>query len=166
MKNTAIKNETVEKLKGVINAENTLSSCCERLSHLIKNGRIKDQFRMLSATAQLNEKLLIGRLSHLGVDTFMVGEKCKSCRVNPDSFSLLGAINLGIEITGIAIKFYRDLYAMSTQEEKKLFTKLLKEKIQQRDALKKERRFDHKNKENFIDQYCFSQIIPRLSEKL
>jgi len=150
----------VELIEGVIDTEYTMSICCRRLSLLIKNGRARKKFYDISEVAKRNENLLMRRLSNLGVADFILKNKCKFCKVNPESFSTLGALELGMEIVSIAIRFYRALLKYAdTKEDIKLFNDLLTEKVQEKKFLKKEKGFRHADKVMFnsIRQFCIPE---------
>lgn len=162
---TRNKDKLTEKLQGAIDTEYTMSTCCNYLASLIKNGRIRNKFRSFSDEAKTNKGLLLDRLDSLGVTNFVVEDKCKFCKINPESFSLIGAVNLGLEVVNTAIKFYKDLLDFGDDiEDKKLFNKLLREKNKQRNFLKKEKKFVRKDegKFNFIDDYCIPVVISKL----
>lgn len=104
-------------------------------------------------------------LKRCGVSNFVLEHKCKFCKLKPESFSLLGALNLGLEVAGASIKFYNDLLDLSYSEEDKiLFKRIKKDKIEQRNFLKKESRFvqDYKAKSDFITDYCIPEVISKL----
>ena len=156
-----------EQLQAAIEVEHTLSMCCNHLISLLRNGRVKNKFLVFSDSAKKNETVLMGRLKKLGTSDFIAKDKCPSCKVNPTNFSLVGAINLGLEIVSVAMRCYKHLANSSgDSQDKRLFKRLLKEKTQQRDFLKKEREFDHQDefKLRFIEEYCISEIISRLWE--
>ena len=156
-----------EKLQSAIDIERISAKCCCHLSSLIKNGKIRSKFFVMSEVAKVNEALLCDYLRQLGITHFISEERCKYCKINPESFSLLGAINLGLEITEAAITHYKDLVTLvACSEDKKIFKKLLKEKDEQRDFLKKERKFVHekedKNQFDCIMNYCIPKVISKI----
>lgn len=160
------KSETlVEILRNAIDAENTLATCCGYLFNLIHNGRIRNQFRYFAETAKTHKDLLIERLKKLGVSDFRLQEHCTFCKINAESFSLLGTVNLGLEINEASIKFYKSLVTLSKHpSDVQFFKNLLKEKLQQRNFLKKEKRFASENMElsGSVDYPCISEVFSNL----
>lgn len=165
LKNRISKENLVEDLERAIDAENTTSICYKHLASLIKNGRIRNKFYSFSEAARLSKDFLTSRLGSLGKSDFVLEEKCTFCKINPESFSLEGAINLGLEITKAAADFYKRLLGLSRDEEyRKLFKKLLSEKSEQRNFLKKEKRFisSRGDKLDIIEDYCIPEVISSL----
>lgn len=159
------KGKVIEKLKSVICTEHTIHTNYNRLVSLIKNGRIRDKLRSHSTAAKRNKNLLIEQLNSLGVNSYVAESPCKFCKITPEDFSLIGALDLGLEVTTVAIKFYRDLLHLSDDVEKKdLFKRLLKDKITQKNFLKREKRFPHRNKKesDLIYNYCIPEVISKL----
>ena len=158
------KNNLIKILESAIDVEHTTAFCFEYITSLIKNGRIKSKFYTFIEEAKRNKDYLIKKLKEIGVDNFLLEEKCKFCKLNPESFSLVGAFNLGLEITNISIKLYHNLLDLiKSKEEKDLFKKLIKVKIKQRDFLKKEKKFtEEKKAKDFINDYCIPQVISKL----
>ena len=155
----------IEQLYNALDAENIISDCFKQLSALIKNGRIRNSFICFSEAAKNNQRLLKDRLSNLGARDFVSQDKCTFCKIKAESFSLSGALNLGLEADSAAIKFYKNLLAVSkSEEDKKLFNSLIKEKNQQQGFLKKEKKFLRKEEDRFslIDSYCISEVIAKL----
>lgn len=165
IKNRVNKDRLIVELQYAIDAENAISICYNRLASLIKNGRIRNKFLVFSEEAKTDKELLNRYLESLGINNFALENKCTFCKVNAESFSLIGAINLGLKVTNAATKFYKRLLGLSnSSDDKKLFKKLQKEKNEQRVFLKKEREFSCKNedKSNFIDNYCIPNVISML----
>jgi hypothetical protein len=159
------KHELIEKIKGIIDTEYSFTICCGYLASLIKNGRIRKQFHSYVEVAKDNLKLLEVYLGRLGVNNFELKEDCKFCKINPESFSLIGAINLGLEIIGVAIGYYKDLLvSVNNADDANLFSRLFKEKITQRNLLNKEKEFNEDKAYSFgtIEQFCIPYIRSRL----
>lgn len=160
-----IENRFRDELQNAIDAENAMSICYNRLASLIKNGRIRNKFRAFSEEAKTDKELLIQSLKNLGVDNFVLDNKCTFCKINAESFSLIGAIELGLEAASAATKFYKRLLGLAKgPDDKKLFKKLQKEKNVQRVFLKKEKAFSSKKEDspNFIENYCIPNVISML----
>jgi rubrerythrin len=155
----------IEKLQNAIDAENTLSKCCGHLFSLIRNGRIRSQFQKFSEVAKENIEMLRDCLKDLCVENFMPQDKCKYCKIDPESFSLQGAINLGLEIINACIKFYKELANLSRDKENRnLFDELTREKINQRNFLKKENEFIDKKdyKSSIVNYHCIPEVASKL----
>jgi rubrerythrin len=155
----------IEQLHNALDAENIIPDCFKHLSALIKNGRIRNSFISFSEAAKNNQRLLKDRLSNLGAKDFVSQDKCTFCKIKTESFSLSGALNLGLEANSAAIKFYKNLLTVTkSEEDKKLFNSLIKEKNQQQDFLKKEKKFLRKEEDklSLIDSYCITEVIAKL----
>ncbi len=155
----------ITKLDGLVDTEHTIAKCFDHLASLIKNGQVKTKFCSYSATAKKNEVLFLDSLKKLGVSNAVFEDRCSLCKINPASFSLSGALNLGIEVMDIARKYYDDLIVLCESDaDKKMFKEMLKAKIKQRDQLKKERRFEHKEDESSAatGPYGISQVVSKL----
>ena len=156
---------SAETLQNTVDAESMMHFCCSHLAHLIKNGRIKNKFCSFSQTAETNKELLVERIISLGISNFLPENKCRFCNVKSESFSLLGALNLGLEVASVAIKLYKDLLNLTDNlDDKKLYKEILNEKSIQLAFLKKEKRFVSKGelKLNLIGSYCLPEIVSRL----
>lgn len=157
--------ELIEKIQGTIDAEYSFATCCRHLASLIKNGRIRGHFLSFVDTAEANLKLLFDYLEGLGVNNFVLKDKCQFCKITPESFSLIGAINFSLEILSVAERNYKGLVAKATKPgDDKLFRELLKEKIAQKDLLKKEKKFNEERTDRFntIEKFCIPHVISRL----
>ena len=159
-------NETVAKIQKVIDAEHFASTCYRRLAELIKNGRIKKQFIVSAETARANKGYLLDYLKEFGVNDFILEEVCTFCKMNPESFSLAGGVDLSLEISNVAIRYYKELSEVAPGQDRREWLRAqLKQKIRQRDLLKKERNFEYQTAEpNSIHSLCISYIISKLSE--
>ena len=80
------KDKLIERLQCAIDAENTISICYNRLTSLIKNGRVRDRFRIFSDEAKTDKQLLINHLQSFGVNDVVQENKCTSCKINPEVF--------------------------------------------------------------------------------
>lgn len=155
----------IKQMHGVLDAENVSSLCFGHLSDLIKNGRVRKNFVLFSESSRNNQRLLKDRFVNPEIETFMNRQACEYCRLRPESFSLSGALNLGVELTQIAIKFYKDLESAADKEEnRRLFKSIIAEKKRQLDFLKKEKKFMRReeDKSDFIDSHCIDEVISKL----
>lgn len=155
----------IEQLRNALDAENIIAECFGHLAGLIKNGTIRRNFICFAEAARNNQHLLKDRLAELDVKEFVEPDKCTFCKINAESFSLSGALNLGLEANAAAIKFYKNLLTVSKKEEdKKLFKSLIREKNKHQVFLKKEKKFlrREEDKFNLIDSYCISEVISKL----
>lgn len=168
--NTEDKNKLANLLYSTIDAEHLISRCYSHLMFLVKNGRIRNQFQKYVKIAEGNKTLLGNYLKKIGVTYYCEREECKFCKVEPDSFSLIGAINLGLEITSIVIKLHKELLSLiKDKEDKKIFSKLLERKIEQRRFLRKEKKVaqDKEDKAQFLslfDSYCIPKVVSKLKK--
>lgn len=169
IQNTKNSKRLIEVFECTIDVERTMARCCEHLAQIIKNGQIRNKFSEMSKIARENERLLYSYLGQLGITLEAIEEHCKFCKLDPESFSLVGALNLGLEITGTAMRCYKDLAALpQVSSDKKFFKKLLKEKTGQNSFLKKEQRFiqEKQDKEQLdcIGNYCIPKIISKVGQ--
>lgn len=165
--NNGLKQKIIGHLETAIDTESTLSNCYNHLFSLIDNGKIRSEFKKLSDVAADNIKILNDCLKDAGVADFVLENKCQYCKINPESFSLIGAINLGLEITDISVKIYKKIIELLPDaESKNLFKSLLKEKTNQHNFLKKESEFVDKDRElkSVIDLHCIPTIASRLGK--
>jgi rubrerythrin len=165
--NNGLKQTVIDQLETAIDAESTLANCYNHLFSLTNNGKIRSEFKRLSDVATDNIKILNDCLKDTGVTNFVLENKCQYCKINPESFSLVGAINLGLEITDISIKIYKKIIELLPDaESKNLFKSLLKEKTNQHNFLKKESEFVDKDSEfkSVIDLHCIPTIASRLGK--
>jgi len=72
---------------------------------------------------------------------------------------------LGLELTKATSKFYRGLLSLSSDSEnKKIIKRLLKEKIEEKKFLKKEKKFSNETDE--ISDTANDICIPNITEQL
>jgi hypothetical protein len=153
---------TIEEATG---AEHIMSVCYSRIAALVKNGRVRAKLESFAAMAQANEDELIERFKCCVADKYLIEKKCKFCTVEPESFSLHGAINLGVEILETSIHLYRELAKKcEPEEDSELFKGLLEEKIKQKDFLMKEKKYTRVDQDtlDFVDTYCLPEVISKL----
>lgn len=157
----------IGKLEKAIDAESILSNCCRHLFALMREGEIRSEFKKISDIAEDNIKILTGYLKDAGVEDFILEKKCEYCKINPESFSLEGSINLGIEIISACVKLYKELEGLSGEaESKNLFQSLVKEKTAQKNFLNKEYEAieNKKDGKNIIDLHCIPAVASRLGK--
>jgi rubrerythrin len=144
--------------------ENAAAMCTEHTAALIKNGKIRQHLSDVSDAAKQNRQWLIKLLNEAGTEEFAWGEKCAFCKLDPETFSLDGAISLCLELTEGLSAVYKQLSGYADDEgNRETFLSLLKEKTQTRDFLKKEKNFSRKGSElSLIDSFC----IPHISKLL
>lgn len=155
----------ITALENAIDAESTLSNCCAHLSSLIDNGRIRKEFTNFSEIARINVKVLSEYMQQKHLPPFVLENKCKYCKMKPESFSLAGAIGLGLEITQAIEALYKDLAKNSPDETSKaLFDNLRRGKIQQRNFFKKEKTFikEEEKLPTIINEYCIPEVAAKL----
>ncbi len=148
-------------LQNAICLENATAVCCEHTAELIRNGKIRQRFGDISAAAKQNKQWLLKRFKETGVAAAPDTERhCSVCKLNPDNFSLDGAINLCLELTEGAISSYKKLSETTQNDgDREMFASFLEEKIQGRDFLKKEQQFSREVPEvNLIDSFCIPNV--------
>jgi len=141
--------------------ERTMEKCCGHLSALIKNGRVRRRFSSVAQKAAANQQWLSQRLSGLQAAGPVNCAECKSCQLNPDNFSVHGAVKFGLELSALAINNYKELTGLAANpEERRLFQSFLKGKIKARDLLSKENEFTHEPAAavDVIDSFCIPNI--------
>lgn len=159
------KEKLIETLQNTVDAENMLHLCSSHLASLIKNGRIRSKFNSLSESAEKNKKILMQFLDSLGASSYLPVNKCRFCNLKAESFSLLGALNLGLEILDIEIKLFFSLLKLTDNPaDESLFTNILNEKKDTKAFLKNEKNFASEGKRelSLIDSYCIPEIISKL----
>ncbi|MFH1594622.1 MAG: hypothetical protein ABID09_08005 [Candidatus Omnitrophota bacterium] len=132
----------LKKLSQAIDAENTSAICYWHLSALIKNGKSKSKLKAFSTTSKENKALLLERLKGEGKGDFALEKGCEFCKMDPQDLSVIGSVNLGLEMTKIAAKLYKDLLASSrTGGDRSLFKRILNTKTDQNRFLRREKSF-------------------------
>ena len=150
-------------LKSTCDAECVTSQCTSYCASLINNERVRNRFHLIHDVAEKNKKILLQRLEARGSGTYQGRHACDKCNLAADNFSLYGAIQLGLEVTAVSIKYYKRLLDLSeSSEDKELFKKMLREKVKQRHFLIIEEDYDHEHKRSTIDYYCIPEIIAQL----
>ncbi len=139
--------------------ENATAMCCERTAELVKNGKIRQRFGDISVSAKQNKQWLLKRLAENGA-VAPTDRHCAFCRLNPDNFSLDGAINLCLELTEGAIASYKKLSESAlSSDDQETIASLVEEKIRVRDFLKKEQNFPRETAEvSLIDSFCIPNV--------
>jgi len=156
-------NKLKEKLQGAIEAEATMAVCYGRVAELIKNRKVRSQFYRFSKEAEENKELLCSRLNKLGLPEAECKNACRFCKLRPESFSLIGAVEMGLETTKLAAKFYKELSAKcDSPHDKGLFNVLFKDHLRRQVALKREKKFGHSDEESPFATHCIPKILPKL----
>lgn len=151
-----------DTLRRAAEAEHHLGKCGVHIALLIDNGKIREKFYKFVDSAKVAEEELYNIFKREGYD-FRIKSYCEFCRLKPESFSLEGAINLSVEIIEVTIKCYRKLIRFADKKNRSLFTKFLKEKLRHRNALIKEKHFNHnKGKGGVIEDFCLPYVISKL----
>ena len=162
---TIDKSKLIEILQHTVDAENMMHYCLSHLAHLIKNGRIRKKMNEFSELAKTNKEFLIEQLNNLGITSYLPENRCRFCNVKAESFSLLGSINLALEIIDIEKKLYKDLLKLyNNTEAKGKINQILDTKMSQKTFLKNEKKFasQAEYKLSFIDSYCLAGIVSKL----
>lgn len=162
---TKYKDTVITKIDGLIDTEYAISRCFEHLASLIHNGRAKKKFIAYADTAKKNKEIFLSVFKGMGASDCLTQEKCSLCKVDPASFSLSGALNLGMEMSDVAIRYYQDLVSLCASDvDKKEFKRMLKEKTSQKEVLKKERAFERsaENSSGTTEAFQMPDIVSRL----
>lgn len=162
---TIDKSKLIEILQHTVDAENMMNFCLSHLAHLIKNGRVRKRMSEFSEMAKKNKEFLSEELRQLGVSSYFPENGCRYCNVKPESFSLLGAINLALEIIDIETKSYKDILRLiDNKKTKEEINQILDTKMSQKTFLKNEKKFasQAEYKLSFIDSYCLAGIVSKL----
>ncbi|MBU2103171.1 MAG: hypothetical protein ABH865_08200 [Candidatus Omnitrophota bacterium] len=159
--------ELHEKLRAAIDTEQVIAQCSRHLAGLIKNGAVRNKFMQLTQEALANKEVLLSIGCSLGARELEVAERCKLCKIDPESFSQLGAVILGFELTRSAVTLYHDLAAgTSNEQDKKIFERLCKEKKAHQRFLAKEQKFITERAQGIslgcFGDYCIPQVIQNL----
>ncbi|MBD3246324.1 MAG: hypothetical protein GF333_04870 [Candidatus Omnitrophica bacterium] len=164
--------KTSEDIRPVINqticAEYVTYNCSRHLAAVLKNGKTKKLFRGMAEQAKFRaetlREILQARKGKIDVSV----PECELCRLNPEQFSVQGAVNIGLEMNRIAVSFYKMLASSrAAPEYKGVFARLLKEKRAERRNLKQEKKFESQ-KERFevLDQHCVPAVFSKLKDSL
>ena len=170
--NEALQNRQhfIEALQNAIDAEHAICLCIGRISSMIKDViKTDEEKHKLFSLAELsakNKDLMLNYLRGLGKIDFILEDVCHLCKLNTESFSLAGALNLALELIEISKKYYSDLLKLSEgPHEKALFKSLFTQKQQQKSFLKKEIGvINGKEYSQFIINYCIPHIVAKLSK--
>ncbi len=133
------------QLKQAFYAEEAISRYYHDLASRVGNAGIRKECYLFSDTDTANKDELYKRLGQFQADKLTMENNDQPYSISPESFSLIGMINIGLEIVEQAIRCYQDLYNHSTIEDKIFYADLIEEK-------KKERRFLRREK-NFHDRF-------------
>jgi rubrerythrin len=156
--------ERIEMLNNVIDAESTLANCCAHLSFLIHNGKIRQKFNQLANIARENIKTLHDYMRSEQMPPAMLENRCKYCKMKPESFSLEGAVSLGLELVSVCEALYKNLAKLATDRHSKtLFEELRKDKAAEKNFLKSEKKFIKEEKPSscIINEYCIPEIASK-----
>ncbi len=152
-------------LYNIIDAEFTTVHCCEHLADHIKNGKIKEKFHSFIKTANENREKLKFYFSKLGLNEYEAQRHCKFCRISPESFSLIGAINLQLEIINAAVNSYKKLLdVLSEKEVKHTIKEIIRTKLNEKNFLKKEKQFleNKATEQGIFSSYCIPDVATKL----
>lgn len=137
-------------LAGALCAEEARARLSDYLAGMIGNGRVRANFRAFSKEAISAQQELIDSHKGLFPCPREGNDFCKACRANPESFSLAGALQYGVELSREGIACYKRLSrgARHTDTKKRLGRLLAQQKRYQK-FLTREQRFDRSENEIF-----------------
>ena len=128
-----------ERIKQAIDSEQVLSQFYSYISSITKNGKVKKMFGEFAQEAQQDKKFLEKFLFNLNGEILSLTSKKICSRVGcPESFSLIGAINMASSLEKRAIEFYKEMLSFAKDDS---FKKIIKRKKLKVQVLKKEEKF-------------------------
>ncbi|MCX5678685.1 MAG: hypothetical protein NTY76_06215 [Candidatus Omnitrophica bacterium] len=157
----------LELLKYAADAENMMHSCCKCLAELTPNGKTRKSFHTFSESAKTNRDRLTKYFSDLGVTDYVLKNGCQTCKTDPEDFSILGAVNLGLELNKITIKLYKDAVRLiRDREDKEIFHDILNKKTAEKSALNNEKKFiaNVEDRAGLIYSQCVASILSKAGE--
>jgi hypothetical protein len=157
----------LELLKCAADAEHMMHSCCKCLAEMTPNGKTRKSFHIFSESAKSNRDRLTKYFSDLGVTDYIVKNGCQACRTDPENFSLLGAVNLGLELNNITTKLYKDaLKLIGDREDKDIFHDILNKKNAEKAGLNNEKKFiaNTEDRAGLIYSQCIASILSKSGE--
>ncbi len=153
----------IRDIATVLEAENFFSTCFGHLEVLIKNGTIQSTIRFYREQSLKNAQFLRKYLNTFAGERTPEKSTCSQCKVLPESFSLEGALNLGLEIIDVAITHYRSIIKkIPASPEKETLERYLSEKLEQKKFFKREKQFDHIHSAGVVDSFCVPYLLSRL----
>lgn len=159
------KDTLVELLKYAADAENMMHFCSERLASMINNGRTRKSFHLFSESAKMNRDYLTKYLSDLDITGYLLKNGCQTCKIDPENFSLLGAVNFGLELNSIVIKSYKEaLKLIKDRKSKEIFRDFLNKKITEKAVLNNEKKFitDTEDRASLIYSQCITSMLSKI----
>lgn len=160
MKNKLLE-EKVSLLAKAWQAEQVFQICCQKIIEYIKNGAVKSKFTSYCIVSQLYQKKISGYLNGFKEYLDKNQYSCEQCKVNPESFSLVGALKLALEVIKVSLAYYRQLFIQtSDKEQQQLFKNIFKEKKVQYRNIKKELNYhlDKENKKSVFEDFCIPHL--------
>lgn len=170
----SISNATAENSSGIgtiieqiVDAQHVMGYCSTHLTGLIKNGKVKNRFSQMSRAAIAHRDILERFCSSFGLSCRPPQKACKFCDVKPESFSLIGALNIGVEVSTYLFERYRALASLVEDPgDRKIFREMAAELGKQRTYLKAEQKFavgkQEEDEPTYMESSCMPQIISRL----
>ena len=114
-------NKLIEALTHTIVVENTISICCGYISSLIKKGKMKSKFRFFSEITEINKEFLINHIIDLKAKDYTSDKKYNFCKADIEHFSLIGVVNLAMELVNVATKIYKILSNSPTAKKNRAY---------------------------------------------
>jgi len=112
---------------------------CHIAGQLKEKGN-RNRYYFFAMRSSDNEISIKEKLSSLGVKNFEAENKKRPDFIEPERFSLIGAIDQGLEITHIALKVYKTLVKSSKKDvERERFKNFIKETKDEKKFLRKEK---------------------------
>ncbi len=141
----------VGPLKQAFHTEDTISRYYHDLASRVGNAGVRKECYLFSDTDTENKDELYKRLSQFQADRLTMENTDQPYKIGPESFSLAGMINLGLDIVDQAIRSYQDLYNHSSDEDKAFYANLIREKKKERKFLRREKSFHNRFENSFFN---------------
>ncbi len=130
-------------LKAAVDLEHAAAKFSKYVTVHTKNGKVKENFRIMYQESLVHKKLLIANLQELTGEIYEPGASrmLEGLHMKPQGFSLIGALKMAIKIEEKLVSFYKKLKNDKLVLDKASFRKLAKEASSCLKKLQKEIRF-------------------------
>ncbi|MFH0877788.1 MAG: thioredoxin domain-containing protein [Candidatus Omnitrophota bacterium] len=131
------------EFRTVIELEHIVGKFYKFISANVKNGRVKEKFRLIYQQTLTHQQLVQAKLRQLTGENYAPGSavKFEGSVLRPQSFSLYGALKMAIKIEEKLLVFYKRVRKEHLLPDEELCRSLLKEKTGHLRQIKKEMKF-------------------------
>jgi hypothetical protein len=155
-------------IRKIVDAQHVMGYCSVHLTTIIKNGKVRNRFAQMSSAVDIHRDILEKFCQLNGYSCTAPETACRYCGVKPESFSLIGALNIGVEVTTYLLDQYRKLESLVADPgDRKIFREIGGELSRQRNYLKAEQKYvvkkEQETEPTFMDSHCMPEILSRLS---